>query len=144
MVVHELDGLINSTRGHGRTAPCACELPRDPPADMPPKCQAVLLKDEWATSWHTMKRDAKGARKSRFELYQLWARKMRIDRIRVQPPQCVRDVIAKDFGASSTGFVVIPNPCTCETCDQERAREEMEAEAANEASSDDASASAST
>ena len=70
-MAHELDGLINSTLFHGRTAPCACELPAFRPLDMPAECQAELLRDAWCPSYDRLARDGKGARKSRFELYTL-------------------------------------------------------------------------
>ena len=112
---HELDGLINSTKGHGRTAPCACEHPANPPPDMPRECQCELLRDVWVPDWDALDRSERARNKTRFRLYQTWARNLGIRRIRVQPPPCVRALITAEFGASSTGFNPGINSCACAT-----------------------------
>ena len=120
MMEHALDGLINSTKGHGRTAPCACEHPVDPPADMPAECQAELLRGDWCATFDQLDRTARGCAKSRFECYRLWAKHLEVRGIRVQPPACVRELIAREFGPSSRGFVAGENQCPCATCEAYR------------------------
>ena len=98
--MHERDGYINLTARHGRTAPCSCEAPVNPPADMPAECQAELLEHDWCTQWASLPRQGAGTRKSRYEAYRCWAKGLGIKGIRVDIPSCVKALIATEFGAS--------------------------------------------
>ena len=138
--MHERDGYINPTAWHGRIAPCSCEAPVNPPADMPAECQAELLEHDWCTQWASLPRQGAGTRKSRYEAYRCWAKGLGIKGTRVDMPPCVKALIAAEFGASQPGFNPGVNNCMCETCvnvAQEAEAEAFDQEAAHDATAGD-------
>jgi hypothetical protein len=114
---HVKKGLLNSSDAHGSTAPCFCHYSKNPPADMPRECQAILLVDEWMPSWFELDTEGQGASSARYEARRIWASKMGITGIRVDIPACVKTVIIERSGAGSTTFVAGVNNCGCETCE---------------------------
>ena len=65
--MHSRTGSVGSTDMHGREAPCVCELPANAPADMPPECQAAMLKEQWCLEFGNLSGDGRAASKSRYE-----------------------------------------------------------------------------
>ena len=67
------------------------------------------------------------ASKSRYELRRCWAKHMGIKVIRVDVPECVKDLLRDEFGAETSKFAAGENKCSCDSC--VAALQEAEAEA---------------
>ena len=120
---HTTDGFYhNSPEGHGTMAICACQETENPPKDMPPKCQAILLIEDWAPSFFAGGTTGEEASQARFKVRCLWASGMGIHGVRVDTPPCVKKVILNRFGLGSSTFFAGKNKCPCVTCQTYRAR----------------------
>ena len=136
--MHLRTGSVGATDMHGRQAPCICEAPANAPADMPLQCQADLLRTEWCLEFDSLPRDGRAASKSRYELRRCWAKHMGIKVIRVDVPECVKDLLRDEFGAGTSQFVAGENKCSCDSC--VAALQEDEAEAFDNDAAHDATA----
>ena len=136
--MHLRTGSVGATDMHGRQAPCICEAPANAPADMPLQCQADLLRTEWCLEFDSLPRDGRAASKSRYELRRCWAKHMGIKVIRVDVPECVKDLLRDEFGAGTSQFVAGENKCSCDSC--VAALQEAEAEAFDNDAAHDATA----
>ena len=121
---HSYGGMINCTTNHGGESVCLCQKPKNPPLDMPDKCQAELLV-EWMKDWYILDRNGIGAKHARYEARRVWALNMGIFGIRVDLPACVKKLILERFGAGSSTFVAGKNNCPCKTCENYRAEQEV-------------------
>ena len=116
---------MDATMSHGGKGVCSCEVPLNPPSDMPPKCQAISLVEDWDPDWDSRDRTGPGASKARYDARRIWASKIGITGIRVDLPACVKKVILDRYGPGTSTFVAGPNNCRCVTCATYRAEQEV-------------------